>query len=90
MQMAAITNVFYLENGFKVNITLQAKKKKKKKKTSDFAKNRVCMLLEVTKKSTMHYNFNWYTLFTYISEPRKHLILWHWHYLGNIPQTPRF
>ena len=60
MQMAAITNVFYLENGFKVYITLQAskKKKKKKKKTSDFAKNRVCMLLEVTKKSTMHYNFN--------------------------------
>ena len=57
MQMAAITNVFYLENGFKVYITLQASKKKKKK-TSDFAKNRVCMLLEVTKKSTMHYNFN--------------------------------
>lgn len=30
MQMAAITNVFYLENGFKVYITLQASKKKKK------------------------------------------------------------
>lgn len=49
-------NELYLENGFKVYITLQVSKKKNQ--SSDFAQNRACRLLEVTRKSTVRYTFN--------------------------------
>lgn len=49
-------NELHLENGFKVYITLQVSKKNTQ--TSAFALNRACVLLEVSKKSTMHYIFN--------------------------------
>lgn len=65
--MGVIMNELYLENGFKVHITLQVSKTQ----SPGFASNRACALFSVIRKSTMHYSFNGYMFFIPILNPEN-------------------